>query len=73
MSGFIIYLNYRSDVNLKGDSSTKIPVSIFQELPTQKKLKTENTEDDGKISCRPFQYLSSVKNKVPGTTVIIKG
>lgn len=54
--------------------TSKHRISNIQDPPTQKKFKTERSpaEDTDKISCRPFQYLSTVK-KTPGETVIIKG
>jgi hypothetical protein len=47
---------------------------VSNETP-EKKLKIESSPetDIEKISSRPFQYLSTVPNKAPGTIVTIKG
>ena len=47
---------------------------MLNETP-EKKLKIEPCSQTGteKISSRPFQYLSTVPNKEPGTIVTIKG
>jgi len=47
---------------------------VNNETP-EKKLKIESSPetDIEKISSRPFQYLSAIPNKTPGTIVTIKG
>ena len=67
-------MNFRGDKGLTENFTSKHRIPNIHDLPTQKKLKTEQSpaEDTNKISCRPFQYLSTVK-KTPGETVIIKG
>ena len=72
----IYLLNNRNETISNERSVAKNRISTIHDLPTQKKLKTEQSpeiSDEEKISCRPFQYLSMVKNKSPGTTVTIKG
>ena len=46
---------------------------IIAEQPSHFGFGISEISDEEKISCRPFQYLSMVKNKSPGTTVTIKG
>ena len=72
-----IYLLNNRNLTISNERTvSKNRISTIHDLPTQKKLKTEQSpeiSDEEKISCRPFQYLSMVKNKSPGTTVTIKG
>ena len=68
-------LSNRSDTISNERKVAKNRISTIDDIPTQKKLKTDQSPErnDNKISCRPFQYLSMVKDKSPGATVIIKG
>ena len=68
-------LSNRNDTISNERKVVKNRISTIGDIPTQKKLKTDQSPErnDNKISCRPFQYLSTVKDKSPGATVIIKG